>query len=235
MRSSTLLPAALSLALLLSACGSPADLSTAAQDQSSAASSVLTPDGAPMPDTEYVDVTQLPLIDWDAQPSYTFDNRTLKLECTVDNELELAVFHDFYYTASAQLDEQLALVGESDSLRERARLNASNLEEGIYLTEVTIHSIAALPFQEARAQESFPSADDFSFIWNDVTDRLNACGAAQYAIVRAEFTKAYSETALQMGPQDGDGRYAYYYLLANTEEDPEFKLYEIYSNFADIS
>lgn len=168
----------------------------------------------------YVDVSALPVLDLDVEERVQFDDRTLILEDGIDNELEHLVYQLYYDETAADFDSYANLVGENESLQIAAQNEAENFQDGLYMTEYTLHALNTLT-RDDLAQVS-------QYGREDLQNRLNTYDFTEYAVVEADVSWKYSEAYFQLGPQLEEGRYLRYYLLAKTQDVPEYKWYELY-------
>lgn len=180
---------------------------------------------APMDDAVmyeiYTDVSALPRLLIDMDDVCVFDDRTLTLEDSIDNEPELLTYNLFYYITSAQFDLLMELVGEEEHIQIAMGNEEANFEEGRYLTEQTLHSLRTLTAEDLTRVSPWEK--------EDILNMIETFAFEEYVIVELEESWTYNEACLAAGPQLGDGeRYTRYYLFAKTPSVPEFKLYGVY-------
>lgn len=169
---------------------------------------------------KYIRNDELVSSDIAMEASYVFDDRTLLLEDSVENDLERLVF-DYYYALTAGDFETLYdLNGENESLRIAMKNEESSFHEGVYMSEYIIHQLTVLPEEDLRQL-----ADSSK---EDLLEMIDTYQFDQYAVVQADVGIQYNEAWLDRSPQLEEGRYLRYYLLASTADAPEFKLYEVY-------
>ena len=231
MRSSVLLPALALTAALLSACTQEAvpsfsqSLPSGTPDLTAgSASSFSQGSEAPLDldllTQSYVDVAALPVLDVSVEERVQFDDRTLTLEDSIDNELEYLVYQLYYDQAATDFDSYTNLVGETKSLQIVTQNEAENFQDGLYMTEYTLHALNTLTRDDLAQVSPYDK--------EDLQNKQNTFHFTEYAIVEADVSWKYSEAYLQQGPQLEEGRYLRYYLLAKTPEVPEYKWYELY-------
>ena len=170
--------------------------------------------------SRYTDVSALPALVLNLEPSLQFDDRTLTMEDSIENELEYLVYQSYYYEISADFSSMKTLLGDSEYLQISVKNGEENFENGEYMTSVTIHALNTLT----------PEALDFvaDYAKEDLLESINQYALTEYAIVQADLDWTYSQAWLDAGPQVGNGRYMRYFLLGKTEETPEFRWYELY-------
>ena len=170
--------------------------------------------------SRYTDVSALPALDLNLEPSLQFDDRTLIMEDSIENELEYLVYQSYYYEMSADFSSMKTLLGDSEYLQISIKNEEENFENGEYMTSVTIHALNTL------------TPEDLDFVADyakeDLLEDINQYVLTEYAIVQADLDWTYSQAWLDAGPQVGNGRYMRYFLLGKTEETPEFRWYELY-------
>ena len=201
-----------------SASSAPSDTSGSASDtagQSSAAS--LDED---LLISRYTDVSALPALDLNLEPSLQFDDRTLIMEDSIENELEYLVYQSYYYEMSADFSSKKTLLGDNEYLQISNQNEEENFENGKYMTSITIHALNTL------TPEDLDFAADY--IKEDILERIDQFSLTEYAIVQVDLDWTYSPAMLEAGPQLDEGRYLRYFLLGKTEETPEFRWYELY-------
>lgn len=170
--------------------------------------------------SRYTDISALPALDLNLEPSLQFDDRTLIMEDSIENELEYLVYQSYYYEMSADFSSKKTLLGDSEYLQISIKNEEENFENGEYMTSVTIHALNTL------------TPEDLDFVADyakeDLLEDINQYALTEYAIVQADLDWTYSQAWLDAGPQVGNGRYMRYFLLGKTEETPEFRWYELY-------
>lgn len=170
--------------------------------------------------SRYTDVSALPALDLNLEPSLQFDDRALTMKDSIENELEYLVYQSYYYEISADFSSMKTLLGDSEYLQISVKNGEENFENGEYMTSVTIHAFNTL------------TPEDLDFVADyakeDLLEDINQYALTEYAIVQADLDWTYSQACLDAGPQVGNGRYMRYFLLGKTEETPEFRWYELY-------
>lgn len=170
--------------------------------------------------SRYTDISALPVLDLNLEPSLQFDDRTLIMEDSIENELEYLVYQSYYYEMSADFSSMKTLLGDSEYLQISIKNEEENFENGEYMTSVTIHALNTL------------TPEDLDFVADyakeDLLEDINQYALTEYAIVQADLDWTFSQAWLDAGPQVGNGRYMRYFLLGKTEETPEFRWYELY-------
>lgn len=167
-----------------------------------------------------VQIDELPPSDIVTEDSYVFDDRTLLLEDTVENELERLIF-DYYYARSAGDFEKIYnLNGETEYLRIATKNEENAFNEGVYMSEYILHELAVLTVEDL--QELPDSSKE------DLLEKIDTFQFDQYAIVQVDVSMKYNEAWLDRSPQLEEGRYLRCYLFATTADVPEFKIYELY-------
>lgn len=216
---------ALSMILCLAACGG---YGAASGGEGSETVSGSTGPAAPLPAADYTplyerytDVSALPVLDIGMDSVCVFDDRTLALECPIDNGPELLTYNLSYYIASAQFDRLMELVGEEEHIQTAMGNERANFEEGLYCTETTIHRLTTLTAEDLDRVSDFEK--------ESVLNLIDAFDFEEYVVVEAEKSWKYNEAYAAAEAQLDDGeRYMRYCLFAKTEKVPEFKLFGVY-------
>ena len=96
----------------------------------------------------------------------------------------------------------------------------AQFRDGCYMTEVVLHRLTTLTREDLnRVQEHCKE---------NILELLDTYDLTEYAVVEADLDWKYSEAALEAGPQLDEGRYLRYFLLARTENVPEYRYYELF-------
>lgn len=169
---------------------------------------------------KYVDVNHLPILDIDVADKYVFDDRTIALEDSIDNELEQLAYKYYYDVTSAQFEDLMDFIGENESLQIAMENEGVNYHNGIYMSEYTIHELTTLTVDD------LPTIGDASK--KDIMNKIDTFDFTEYAIVRVDVSMKHNKAYLSQGPQLGDGRYVRYYLFATTMDLSQFKMYQVY-------
>lgn len=169
---------------------------------------------------KYVDVARLDVLDLNIEDKYVFDDRTLAIKDSIDNELEHLVYQYYYDVTSAQFEDLMDLIGENESLQIAIENEGENYRDGIYMSEYTIHELTLLSTDDLQNVSEFSK--------KDILEKIDTFDFTEYAVVQADVSLKHNEAYLSQEPQLGDGRYMRYYLFATTTDVPEFKMYEVY-------
>ncbi len=147
---------------------------------------------------------------------YTFCDRTITLEVPIDNDLKSTVFNLYFYLMSGEFDK--ISLGEDIGFNNAIENSATSIQKDEYVDSYTIHSIDVLSY------------DDIANI--SIIDSLNTAtqtfNLIETALVFVDKSMTYSDKMLEMGPQIPEGRYERYYLLGKTQQDENFKIYNVY-------
>lgn len=169
---------------------------------------------------KYLDIAGLPMLDIGIEDHYVFEDRTLELEDSIDNEVELLAFHYYYYSTSGEFEKLKDLIGDKESLQIAVANEQSQFQDGIYKSEYTIHGLTAWTAEDLQHMSESSKTELFHLIQTYDLD--------EYAVVRAEVGWKHNEASLSRSPQLGDGDYTRYFLVAKTRESKSFKIYEVY-------
>ncbi len=165
----------------------------------------------------YVDERKLPVLDIHIPKTVVSDDRSLVLEDSVENNLELMIYEYYHNIMSGSFN------AVKDSIAGKTLLMATENEEksfkdGIYYNRVVLDEIDVV------------DRDDLDGISGEnkqsIIETLNEVGMTEFAIVEVEKTIKHNEKSLSMGPQTGDGEVTRYYLLG--KKDDSYKIIEVY-------
>lgn len=159
---------------------------------------------------------------------FAFDDRKLTLQDVPENQVEELLVSNYCFEAAFEFQGLLGLQG-SENLQSSVKNEAKNAEKGWYFENVTIHTLDTLSEGDFTPDGSYfaGEAQAQSFI-EELRELVQEYGLAQYSVVYADLSWLWSESALAMGPQLGNGRYERLYLVGKTAEDDGWKLYECF-------
>ena len=159
---------------------------------------------------------------------FSQDDRTLMYEDGPENTVESLVAFQYYCQNMFAFDELLKYIG-GDSLRLSVENEAKNAVEGMYFEKVILHQLATLTEEDFTPGNAYFSDEDtvHRFL-DDLSGQVEQYALKEYTVVYVDLSWQWSEKALSMGPQLGNGRYERLYLLGKTEGEDGWKLYECY-------
>ena len=164
----------------------------------------------------YIDVDKLMMLDISINEEYKFDERKILLQDSIDNEIEHLAYNLYYYTQAAEfekLDEINEMFSGTTSLK-------NDLQDGMYYELINIHELSVL-----TKDEVYENYDSF---YPDLSKSVYEHNLQQFAIASVDVSFEYSEIMKSRGPQNEEGRYLRYYLIGKTENNDEYKIYEVY-------
>lgn len=168
----------------------------------------------------YIDPSELTAPSQEPDQVCTAEDRTLILEDTPENQLEAQVYGWYLDLTQADFESLMTRVGEDESLRIAAENEEKNFQEGLYMTEYTLHSLTTL------------TADDMDSVAEyhrkALETQIRELDLQEYAVVCADLSWKHNEAALQQVPQLGDGRYLRYWMLGTSGGSDEFLLQEVF-------
>ena len=227
MKTLRIVPALACAAALLAGCAqnaaspsSSSGSSFASSQSSSSTASSATSLNEDILASRYIDISTLPMLDLDVEESVQFDDRTLVLEDSIDNELEYLVYQTYYYKTSADFTARQDLLGDNESLQISNHSEEKNFKSGKYMTSITLHALNTLTYEDLEHTAAY--------VKEDLLKQIDQSALTEYAIVQVDLDWTYSQAQLEAGPQLGEGRYLRYFLLGKTEKTPEFRWYELY-------
>lgn len=170
--------------------------------------------------SKYVDISKLPIFDLDINNKSQFDDRTISIEDSIDNELEYTVYQLYYNETLGDYENVMELIGEYEDFKIAIQNEAKDFEDGNYMKEYILHEISVLDENDIK------NISNYSKI--EIKDKINKLNLKQYAIVMVDLSFKHNEKSLSLSPQLGDGRYIRYYILGKTSESDNFKIYNVY-------
>lgn len=170
--------------------------------------------------SKYVDVSKLPIFDLDINNKSQFDDRTISIEDSIDNELEYTVYQLYYNETLGDYKKVMELIGKDEGFKIAMQNKEKDFEDGIYMKEYVIHELSVLDKNDIKEISNYSKIE--------IKDKIDKLNLEQYAIVMADLSFKYNEKSLSLSPQLGDGRYIRYYILGKTSESDNFKIYDVY-------
>ncbi len=167
--------------------------------------------------SKYIDIKTLPTLDIQVENPFKSDDRTLILNDSIDNEIELFVY-DYYKNIMSGAYQEAKNVIADASLLAATENSENNFEQGIYYSQVSIKAI------EPADKENIAEITKENQI--KIANMLSDFQVEKFAIVRIEYNIKHNEKSLNMMPQVGDGDVTRYYLIGKSEGS--YKIFEVY-------
>ena len=165
----------------------------------------------------YVDERELPVLDINIENPFVSDDRTLILDDSIENDLELMI--DEYYknimSGSYQNAKDIIVDG---SLLAATEASENNFKDGIYYSHILIDEIDLVDKDDLE-EISEKNKQDIIKVLNDME-------MTEFAIVEVDKVIKHNEKALSIAPQVGDGEVQRYFLLG--KKDNDYKIIEVY-------
>lgn len=165
----------------------------------------------------YVDERKLPVLDIDIENPFVSDDRTLTLDDSINNSLELMIYEYYHNIMSGSYQNAKDIIVDG-SLLAATEASENNFKDGIYYSRILIDEIDLV------------DKDDLEEISDknkqDIIKMLNDLEMTEFAIVEVEKTITHNEKSLSMAPQVGNGDVTRYYLLG--KKDDNYKIIEVY-------
>ena len=165
----------------------------------------------------YIDEHKLPVLDIAIENPFVSDDRTLALDDSIDNSLELMIYEYYHSIMSGSYQEAKDMIIDK-SLLAATEAHENNFKEGIYYSHILIDEIDLV------------DKDDLDEISSknkqDIVEMLVEAEIEEFAIVEVDKTIKQNEKSLSMAPQVGDGEVTRYFLLG--KKDGEYKIIEVY-------
>ena len=165
----------------------------------------------------YIDERKLPILDIDLKNPFVSDDRTLTLDDSIENSLELMIYEYYHNIMSGSYQKAKDMIVDG-SLLAATEAHENNFKDGIYYSQILIDEIELVDRDDL---------DDITeYNKQDIVETLNNLGVTEFAIVEVEKVIKHNEKALSMAPQTGDGEVRRYYLLG--KKDNDYKIVEVY-------
>ena len=165
----------------------------------------------------YVDDRKLPVLDIDIENPFVSDDRTLTLDDSINNSLELMIYEYYHNIMSGSYQEAKNVIVDG-SLLAATEASENNFKDGIYYSHILIDEIDLV------------DKDDLEEISDknkqDIIKMLNDMEMTEFAIVEVDKVIKHNEKALSIAPQVGDGEVQRYFLLG--KKDNDYKIIEVY-------
>ena len=163
----------------------------------------------------YVDERKLPVLDIDIENPFVSDDRTLVLDDSIENALELMIYEYYKSLMSGSFAEAKDMIIDG-SLLEATKAYENNFNDGIYYSKIVIDEIDLV------------DKDDLDEIsgknQQNIVELLNDYKMGKFAIVKVEKTIKHNEKSLSMVPQ-ADMITSNVFNFAISESDQEILLY----------
>lgn len=172
--------------------------------------------------------SDLPAYEHTGATLFTFDDRTLVLSDRPENTAERMVADHYSWEIAFEFEKMQEQAGV-ESLRLSAENEAENAQKGLYFTKLTIHALDTLTQEDFVPGGAYFAEEAWAERFQvDLEEKAEACSLAEYTVVYADLTWKWSQTALELGPQIGDGRCERLFFLGRPEGSEEWKLYGLY-------
>lgn len=140
-------------------------------------------------------------------------DRSFVLQDTPKNTPEELVEKDFLYSITREFDKKNALWVKS----EITQVDSTKVSDENLMQSYTIHQLSIVPNDKYRD-------DDEKLLINDTLSRYQL---KYYCIVNAIYTQKWPTHAISRDMQWGDGTYNRNYIVGNTAQDSEYKIYDV--------
>ena len=121
--------------------------------------------------------------------------RHVKFEKMPSDDAQLAAAWYFKYMGLAQFDRCVRLFPQDQLESLNFGQDDLNFREGRYIKEYTIHGFQTLATVEYADQKPY------------YDEQASRYGFKEYKVVRVDFSQRWSDKALELAPQWGDGTY----------------------------
>ena len=166
----------------------------------------------------YVNERKLPILDIHIENPFVSDDRTLILDDTIENYLELIIYEYYYSKTSGDYSKIKNMIAANDALTIAINNEEKQFNDGIYYNEIILDEIDIIDKEDAQeiSRENKQK----------IIDKLSKLGMLEFAIIEVEKTVKLNEKYISTGPQISDGDITRYYLLG--KKDDMYKIIEVY-------
>lgn len=165
----------------------------------------------------YVDERELPVLDINIENPFVSDDRTLILDDSIENDLELMIYEYYKNIMSGSYQNAKDIIVDG-SLLAATEASENNFKDGIYYSRILIDEIDLV------------DKDDLEKISDknkqDIIKMLNDMEMTEFAIAEVDNVINHNEKVLSIAPQVGDGEVQRYFLLGKKNND--YKIIEVY-------
>ncbi len=164
----------------------------------------------------YVNERKLPRLDVQFDRQSVFDDRTLIVDDSIENEVEHLIYDFYLKTVSGDYEKIYDRIG-GEVLKGAVEAEEENFRNGIYFSRIVLDDIDIVDRDDVQGHFREQVAKDVAGF--ELYD---------FAVVEVDKTVKHNEKALSMGPQVGDGELERYYLVGRKDKRDGFRIYELY-------
>ena len=165
----------------------------------------------------YVNERELPVLDINIENPFVSDDRTLILDDSIENDLELMIYEYYKNIMSGSYQNAKDIIVDG-SLLAATEASENNFKDGIYYSRILIDEIDLVD------KDDLEEISDKNKL--DIIKVLNDMEMTEFAIVEVDKVIKHNEKALSIAPQVGDGEVQRYFLLG--KKDNDYKIIEVY-------
>lgn len=162
-------------------------------------------------------VSNLPVLDMNIERTFTSDDRTLIMDDTVENELELMIY-EFYHNMTSGSFEKMKDVISDNSLLMAVGNEEKNFADGIYYSQIYIDELELLDKDDLEDISDKEKQTIAEMLKNSDTDK--------FGIVEIETEIKFNGKMRDLAPQVGEGEVTRYYLIGI--KNGEYKILDVY-------
>lgn len=162
-------------------------------------------------------VSNLPVLDMNIERTFVSDDRTLIMDDTVENELELMLY-EFYHNMTSGSFEKMKDVISDNSLLTAIENEEKNFADGIYYSQIYIDELELLDKDDLEDISDKEKQTIAEMLKNSDTDK--------FGIVEIETEIKFNEKMRNSAPQVGEGEVTRYYLVGI--KNGKYKILDVY-------
>lgn len=150
--------------------------------------------------------------------------RLFKSEVYPKSDTERVILDSFKITISDEYEKFKDIYADVDVFKDQENIYKDNFKEGLYTTEVIIHSLKEL-------EEIDYSGDEKKNTYYPYMDKLNSYNTSEFEIIEVNYTKKLTNKYDKVA-QWGNGNWTRYYVLVKEDNSSEWKIFDIYGHMA---
>ncbi len=166
----------------------------------------------------YINERKLPILDIHIENPFVLGDRTLVLDDTIENNLELMVYEYYRAQISGDYSKVKDMTAADGDLILSIENEEKQFNEGIYFNKIIIDEIDIIDKEDAK---EIPNKNKQRII-----DKLSELQMQEFAIIEVEKTVKLNKKYLSLGPQIDDGEITRYYLIG--KKDDSYKIAQVY-------
>lgn len=150
------------------------------------------------------------------------DDRYFRSELEPKSDAEEVVLDSFKILITDKYDEFQDIYVDNEQFKSYPGIFKSDLRDGLYTENVTVHSIKKLTEYEYSKESS--GIKYYSYM-----DRLKEFNPSEFEIYEVDYTNTLSEKQEEVA-QWGSGSWIRYYVVVKEKADSEWRIFDVYGH-----